>query len=256
MATQAEIRSVDDIVHFRAHLLTFLSGARAAVEEIGSEGARQQSWLDLDRRKHWEAEVWRRQRALEEARQRLFQESLSNQRGPPSFYQMQVHRAERAFEDAREKANRTRSWSRNFENQSLPMLKQVEQLHAVLTVDMARAVHFLNQTISSLEAYASRPATVDRARATAEAEAGAQAGFVKSISAGQNRDDPASGAAAGDEERARPVALEVTDPVPIPAAASQGGREGGEIPQERDGENRFISSGARPDAHTPPSPRS
>ena len=161
MADQAHIGSIDDIARFRAHLLTFLSGARVAVEECASDVARQQSWLDLDRRKHWEGEAWRRQRKLEEARQSLFQESISSQRGPSSWHQMQVHRAERALDEARTKLNQVKSWSRNFENRTLPLVKQVEQLQSVLTVEMAHAVNFLNQTLTALDAYASRlPATM------------------------------------------------------------------------------------------------
>jgi len=110
----------------------------------------------MDRRKHWEGEVWRRQRRLEEARQTLFQESIATQRGPASFHQMQVHRAERSLEEAQEKLKHIRFWSRNFENRSLPMVRQVEQLHTVLTVDMAQAVNFLNQSLAALDAYSDR----------------------------------------------------------------------------------------------------
>ncbi len=156
MADHVHIRSVDEIDRFRAHLLTFLSGARATVEEAAVEVARQQSWLDLDRRKHWEGEAWRRQRKLEEARQTLFQESIATQRGPASFHQMQVHRAERALDEAQERLKHIRFWSRNFENRSLPMVRQVEQLHTVLTVDMAHAVNFLNQALAALDAYSDR----------------------------------------------------------------------------------------------------
>ncbi len=156
MADQARIQSIDDIARFRAQLLNFLSAARVAVEESATDVARQQSWLDLDRHRHWEAELWRRQRKLDEVRARLFQESIATQRGPASSLQMQVHRAEGAVEEARMKLGRIKVWSRNFENRSLPILKQIEQLQTVLTVDMAHAVNFLNQCLAALDAYASR----------------------------------------------------------------------------------------------------
>lgn len=156
MAEQAHIGSIDDIALFRAQFLTFLSGARAAVEECGVDVAHQQSWLEHDRRRHWEAEAARRQRKLEEARQSLFQESISTQRGPASWHQMQVHRAERALEEAQGKLQRIRLWSRDLENRSLPMVKQVERLHTILTIDMARAVNHLNQILATLDAYTSR----------------------------------------------------------------------------------------------------
>ena len=62
MADRVQIRSIDDIERFRAQLLTFLNGARVAVEESAIDVSHQQAWLDLDRRKYWEGELWRRQR--------------------------------------------------------------------------------------------------------------------------------------------------------------------------------------------------
>ena len=159
MSGQAHIGSIDDLARFRAHLLTFRADARAAVEECAADVVRQQLWIDADRRRHWEGELWRRQRKLEEAKQSLFQESLSSSHGPTSFHQLQVHRAERVFEEAREKLQKTKAWSRNFENRSLPMVKQVEALQSVLTVDLAKALQFLNQTLESLDAYAGRMAS-------------------------------------------------------------------------------------------------
>ena len=159
MADRVQIRSIDDIERFRAQLLTFLSGARAAVEEVTMDVARQQAWLDLDRRKYWEGEHWRRQRKLEEARQSRFQDSISTQRGPAGWLQMQVHRAEQSLDEAKSKLSQVKAWSRNFEQRSLPMVKQIEQLQTALTVDMAHAVNFLNQTLATLDAYVGRPSS-------------------------------------------------------------------------------------------------
>lgn len=156
MAGQAHVGSIEDIARFRAQLLTFLSGARVAVEECSLDVAQQQSWLDHDRRRHWEAEERRRQRKLEEARHSLFQESLASQTGPSSWQQLQVHRAERSLDEARNKLSQIRTWSRSFENRSLPMVKQVERLHTFLATDMVRAVNFLNQSLAALDSYTSR----------------------------------------------------------------------------------------------------
>lgn len=153
MADRSHVRSIDDIAQFRAHFLTFLAGARTAVEECAMEVSRQQAWLESEGRKHWEGEVWRRQRRLEEVKQSLFQETIASQKGPSSFLQMQVHRAERSFDEAHEKLNKIRHWGRTFEQLSMPVVKQIEQLHTVLTVDMARASHDLSQTLSALESY-------------------------------------------------------------------------------------------------------
>lgn len=156
MAEQAHVRSIDDLARFRAALVTFLAGARAAVEECSVEVGRQQAWLEHDRRRHWEAEANRRQRRLEEAREAAFTDALASQRGPGGWHQMQVRRAQQAVEEAAAKLERVRKWGRSFQNTSLPLLKQVERLQAVLSVDMARAVHALDQSLLVLEAYSGR----------------------------------------------------------------------------------------------------
>ncbi len=189
MADHAQIRSIDDIERFRAQLLTFVTGARVAVEEAGIDVARQQAWLDIDRRKHWEGELWKRQRKVEEARQSLFRESIGSDRGPSGHLQMQVHRAERAFEEARGKLGRVKIWSRDFENKSLPMVKQIEQLHAVLSVDMGRAVNFLNQSLAAIDAYAARNLVPHRA--APEPEGASSAEPVEPAASGAPTDTPA-----------------------------------------------------------------
>jgi hypothetical protein len=156
MDGQARISSLDDIVLFRANLITFLTGARVAVEECSMDAARLHSWIEGDRRRHWESECSKRRRRLDEAKQALFTANISANRGPSSFHQLQVHHAEREFDEAKRKLDLTRAWARAFENRSQPLVKQVEQLQSVLSVDMARAVQFLNGTIAAVEAYADR----------------------------------------------------------------------------------------------------
>ena len=156
MSGQAHVRSVDDIARFRAALLTFISGARAAVEECSVEAGRQQSWLEQDRRRFWEAELTRRQRRLDEAKEAAFTDALASQRGPGGWHQMQVRRARQAVDEATAKLEQVRKWSRAFQNTSLPLIKQVERLQTVLTVDMVKAVSVLDRTLVALEGYSGK----------------------------------------------------------------------------------------------------
>jgi len=48
-----------------------------------------------------------------------------------------------------------KKWSRELENQTDPLLKQLNQLQGFLTTDMARAVAYLAQVVKTLDAYAS-----------------------------------------------------------------------------------------------------
>ena len=179
MSGHAHVRSVDDIARFRAALLTFMSGARAAVEECSVEASRQQAWLEHDRRRFWEAELTRRQRRLDEAKEAAFTDALASQRGPGGWHQMQVRRARQAVEEATTRHEQVRKWSRAFQNTSLPWIKQVERLQTMLTVDMAKAASVLDRTLVALEGYSGRfgaPVGTPRPGLAAEGSPAASAG--------------------------------------------------------------------------------
>lgn len=188
MSEQAQVRSIDDIARFRAALCTFLSGARAAVEECSVEAGRQQAWVEQDRRRHWEAELVRRQRRWDEAREAAFTDALASGRGAGGWHQMQVRRAQQAVEEATARLERVRRWARGYPNTSLPLLKQVERLQTVLTVDMARAVNELDGVLRTLESYAGR------GRVAAPGSAGVGAGDEGGGVGGE----PGPGPVAGD----------------------------------------------------------
>ena len=77
MVEKAQITSVEAIESFRADLIVFLGQARPALEEVSSEMARMRLWLQDDRRVFWEMELRKRGRKLEEAKQELFNATLS-----------------------------------------------------------------------------------------------------------------------------------------------------------------------------------
>lgn len=153
MANQAKVTSVEALEGFRASLVLYLSKARPTLEEAADEVSRTRAWLQDDRRRHWETEVRRRARALEEAEAELFSSRLSSFREATAVQQLAVHKAKRALAEAEEKLDRVRKWNRDFENQADPLVKQVQGLHTFLVTDMAKAVAFLAQLIRTLEAY-------------------------------------------------------------------------------------------------------
>ena len=157
MNPRAQVTSVEAIERFRVALLVYLSAARAAVDEVSGDVARTRQWIQHDQHRHWDAEVTRRTRKVEQLRQELFREQLSNSRGAPSFQQMELHRAERALAEAEAKRATTRKWSRDFENRTDPLLKQVELLHGFLTVEMAKAAAHLGRIVHTLDAYLEQP---------------------------------------------------------------------------------------------------
>jgi hypothetical protein len=88
---------------------------------------------------------------------------------------MTVNRAQHAVHDAEEKLLRLKRWSRELDNRSAPLLKEIEQLHSFLTSEMPRAVAYLAQVVRTLDAYADAGAAGGAAAATPGADSGGKA---------------------------------------------------------------------------------
>jgi hypothetical protein len=154
MPQQAHVISLESLERFRSKLIVYLSQARPALEEVSAEALRTRLWLENEQRTHWENEARRRSKALEQAQQSLFSARLGLLRPETSAEQLAVHRAKRALEEADLKLRILKKWTREFDGQIQPQLKQMEKLQSVLSVDMAKAVAYLTEVIKSLAAYA------------------------------------------------------------------------------------------------------
>lgn len=153
MPEQAQITSVEALEAFRAALVVYLAQMRPVLEEITSEVSRTRSWLEGDRRLYWQQEMRKRIRRLEDAKQELFTASLAGKGDAGSFQQLAFQRAQREVRAVEEKVAVVKKWDRDLENKTSPLVKQMEQLHGFLTVEMERAVAYLDQAIRTLDAY-------------------------------------------------------------------------------------------------------
>jgi hypothetical protein len=167
MPQRAHVTSVEAIEAFRTALLVFLSKARPALEEVSSDVLRVRLWVQNDQRAHWDREMKRRSRQLEDAQAALFSANMSNLRDVTAAEQAAVHRAKHAVADAEEKLRRVKLWDRDFENRTEPLLKQTEKLNSYLAVDVPNAIAYLTEAINKLADYADahRPATLEPAQA-------------------------------------------------------------------------------------------
>ena len=139
MAEKAQITSVEAIESFRAQLIVFLGQARPVLEEVGNEMSRTRLWLQNDQRMFWEHELRLRNRKLEEAKQELFNSTISNiPTGTTALLQMTMQRSQRAVHDAEAKLKFLKRWDNELDNRAAPLLKQAEQLHGFLATDMTR----------------------------------------------------------------------------------------------------------------------
>jgi DNA repair exonuclease SbcCD ATPase subunit len=158
MAIQAKVTSLDALESFRANLIVFLTTAHRCVDEVGDEVRRTRSWLQNEQRTHWEGELKRRRRVLEQVEQELFSAKLSGLRETTAAQQNAVIKSKRAVEEAEEKLRAVKHWNRNFESCSDPLVKQMESLRYYLDHDMPKALAFLVQAQKTLEAYTEIPA--------------------------------------------------------------------------------------------------
>jgi hypothetical protein len=154
MPQKAHVTSLEAIELFRSNLIVYLSQARPALDEVSAEVSRTRIWLEDEQRLHWESQMRRRMKELEQAQQALFSSRLGALRTETAAEQFAVHRAKEAVAQADLKLRILRKWNRDFESRVQPMVKQMEKLHMVLSNDMVKAVTYLNQAINTLSAYA------------------------------------------------------------------------------------------------------
>ncbi len=153
MAVQAQVTSVEALESFRASLILYLGKARPALEAVQAEVLRTRFWLEHEQRIHWEHQVRRRTRELEEAQQALFSARLSNLRDATEAEQTAVHKAKRSLEQAETRLKILKRWSREYDSRIGPPAKQLDHLRDLLTTDLPRAIVFLAQAVNTLDAY-------------------------------------------------------------------------------------------------------
>lgn len=156
MPQKAHVTSLDALESFRSNLIVYLSQARPALDEVSADVLRTRMWLENEQRMHWENQMRRRAKELEQAQQALFSSRLSTLLKESAAEQFAVHKAKAAVAEADSKLRTLKKWDREFEGRVQPLAKQMEKLHTVLSNDMVKAVAYLTQAISTLAAYAEK----------------------------------------------------------------------------------------------------
>lgn len=154
MADQANVTSIEALETFRTNLILFLNKSHNRVDEVGDEIRRTRGWLQSDQRLHWEGEIRRRRRTLDQAEQELLNARLSSLRDNLSREMIAMRRAKQALVEAEQKLQNVKRWSRTYESAIAPLAKKLESLRSVLDHEMPKAISYLLQTQNNLEAYA------------------------------------------------------------------------------------------------------
>jgi hypothetical protein len=155
MASNVHVTSVDALGTFRSDLIVFVSGAMRALDEAAGEVSRTRQWIRHEQRFHWEGEIRRRQKRLDQALQDLLSARMSSLRDDTSQVNM-VTKARRALREAEEKLRGVKYWERNFDLVVDPIVKKMGGLRTVLEHDMPKAIAFLANAQEALDVYSEK----------------------------------------------------------------------------------------------------
>ena len=154
MADQAKITSIEVLESFRSSLILYINRAHTRVDEVGDEVRRTRAWLQSDRRIHWEGEIRKRRRILDQAEADLHSARMSALNDNHSLQMLAVRRARESLSEAERKLQNVKRWSRDFDASAEPLVKRLEVLRGELDHEMPKALAYLVAAQSALEAYA------------------------------------------------------------------------------------------------------
>jgi hypothetical protein len=177
MADRAHVSSSEAVDRFRSSMVTYIVKMRPLLEDACDEVFRTRDWLENDRRTHWENQLKKRHRVLEEAKAALFSAKISNLRDARAVEVMAVERAKRSVTEAEEKLRKIKAWSSEFEHRSQVLVKDLEHVRFLMANELPRAVAHLVQIIRRIDEYVRvgmtpAPGDVRSAAESAEVAAG------------------------------------------------------------------------------------
>ena len=154
MGIQARVTSIDVLETFRAALIIFVTKARRAADNATDQARRMRAWLQTDQRMHWEGEIRRRKRGLDQAVQELYSVRLAGNSDLVAARQLAVRKARRGVEEAEGRLKNVMRWNQNFAVAADPLLKKVDSLREFMDHAMPDAIAYLANAQKALEAYA------------------------------------------------------------------------------------------------------
>jgi hypothetical protein len=154
MATEARVRSLEDLEAFRSSLIVYLTKARQNVNQVGEEIKRTRTWLMNDQRVYWTDQLRKRSRMLDQANAEMMSARLSVFKENLNLQQQAVRKAKTAVEQAQQKLESVKRWSRDFDRFADPLTRKLESLRHFLEHVLPEGVSQIGQLHRLLESYA------------------------------------------------------------------------------------------------------
>jgi len=161
MADHAKITSLDALESFRASLIIFLAKSNRALDQVADEVKRTRYWLQNEKRLEWEAQLKRRQKLFDQANQELISARFSEFKNSLAVQQMAVRKAGALVQEAEQKLDVIKAWSRKYDHETEPRVKKLESLRHFLDTDIPKAIAYLAQAHRTLESYTERSAPAE-----------------------------------------------------------------------------------------------
>jgi len=158
MPDRAKVTSLEAIEGFRAKLVIYRDKAARVLDEVSEEVIRTRGWLENERQTHWQNQIRRLTRELEQRQQELFSAQLSDPLGG-RLERAALQKTRRALDDAESHQRVVRQWIRQYDQRVEPLARHVEKLRHHLGNDLGVALAYLVEVTKTLAAYAELSAT-------------------------------------------------------------------------------------------------
>lgn len=167
MKGAANVTSLEAVKCFRGALSSFLEEASEALGMADLSMRRVVNWIEHDQRAYWQGQLRRRQKEVARARLELDQRRLSGTKGhkPDCIEQSKALRAARLrLEEAEEKIDKVRHWSRTARRAVEEYRGQVQTFRNLVDEDPPRALVVFDKITAALDSYVALAPPVTTAR--------------------------------------------------------------------------------------------
>jgi hypothetical protein len=154
MQPVAKVNSIEALDAFKASLVIYLEKAGRILDDLSDDVVRTRIWLQTDRQLHWKKQVHLRGRELAQAEQELLTARLSGLHEAVKARRMAVNKAAIALREAEAGLARVKQWMQGYETLVESRTKVIARLRHLLASDLHKAVAFLENAATTLDAYA------------------------------------------------------------------------------------------------------
>ena len=150
---EARIRSLDALVEWRSSMIVFQTKARRSVSQITDEVKGTRQWLETVQRPHWEMQIKKRSRKMDQANQELISARFSTLKDNLMVQEQALRKAKVAVKEAEDKLRLTKRWILEYDRVVATPVRKLENLHHYVDHELPKAILHLQQLLTTLEGY-------------------------------------------------------------------------------------------------------